>query len=170
MTDLKERVYQAFLDSNIVFTPEELSNIDYADFGLNNFETEGLNLIVYENNSRYCSKEMVLLPYQTCPEHLHPDRDGQPGKQETFRCRKGSVVLFVEGEDNGVNVKIPEGKEKYYTVKHGIVLHPGEQYTIFPNTKHWFQAEGEGAIISEFSSNSDDASDVFTDPNIKRVN
>ena len=47
---------------------------------------------------------------------------------------------------------------------------PGEQYTILPNTKHWFQAGEEGAIISEFSSNSDDSSDVFTDPSVKRVN
>ena len=170
MIDYKEKVFQAFLESNIVFTSDELSSIEYADFGLSNFENEGLNLIVYENNDRYCAKEMVLLPYQTCPEHLHPNRNGEPGKQETFRCRKGSVVLFVEGESNGVTVKVPEEKEKYYTVKHGIVLKPGEQYTILPNTKHWFQAGDEGAIISEFSSNSDDASDVFTDPNVKRVN
>ena len=54
-------------------------------------------------------------------------------------------------------------------MKHEILLLPGEQYTIMPNTKHWFQAGAEGAVISEFSSNSDDASDVFTDPNIKRV-
>ena len=170
MIDYKEKVFQAFLESNIVFASDELSSIEYADFGLSNFENEGLNLIVYENNDRYCAKEMVLLPFQTCPEHLHPNRNGEPGKQETFRCRKGSVVLFVEGEANGVTVRVPEGKENYYTVKHGIVLMPGEQYTILPNTKHWFQAGEEGAIISEFSSNSDDSSDVFTDPSVKRVN
>ena len=67
MIDYKEKVFQAFLESNIVFTSDELNNIEYADFGLSNFENEGLNLIVYENNDRYCAKEMVLLPYQTCP-------------------------------------------------------------------------------------------------------
>jgi D-lyxose ketol-isomerase len=34
----------------------------------------------------------------------------------------------------------PQGDEAYYTVFHEIVLHPGDQYTIPPNVKHWFQA------------------------------
>jgi len=46
---------------------------------------------------------------------------------------------------------------------------PGHQYTINKNTLHWFQAGEEGAVISEFSSSSDDASDIFTDSRIKRV-
>lgn len=48
-------------------------------------------------------------------------------------------------------------------------LLPGEQFTIPPNTHHWFQAGEEGAIVSEFSSTSRDAFDIFTDPRIKRV-
>ena len=63
----------------------------------------------------------------------------------------------------------PVGDEKYYSVYHEIVLLPGEQYTIDKNTLHWFQAGKEGAIISEFSSPSDDVSDIFTDPRIKRL-
>ena len=46
---------------------------------------------------------------------------------------------------------------------------PGDQYTIPPNTLHWFQSGDEGAIVSEFSSTSRDESDIFTDPRIKRV-
>ncbi|EUJ45707.1 D-lyxose/D-mannose family sugar isomerase [Listeria riparia] len=170
MNTYKKRVQQFFLDSQIALTKDELANIDYADFGLNNIEIEALNLIVYINNNRYCAKEMVLLPGQTCPEHHHPDRNGQPGKQETFRCRKGKVYLYVEGPEKevGISSKIPAGKEAFYTAKHEIILHPGAQYTIDPNIKHWFQAGEEGAIISEFSSPSDDASDIFTDPNIIR--
>ena len=79
------------------------------------------------------------------------------------------MYLIVEGKSGDVKAKVPNGKESFYTVKHEILLLPGEQYTIMPNTKHWFQAGAEGAVISEFSSNSDDASDVFTDPDIKRV-
>ena len=52
---------------------------------------------------------------------------------------------------------------------HEIILSAGEQYTIEPNTKHWFQAGDEGAVVSEFSSPSDDASDIFTNPTIQRV-
>lgn len=170
--DYQDRVKAAFLASGIVFTEAELASIDYADFDLNNLEVEGLNLIVYINNERYCAKEMVLLPQQTCPEHRHPARGDSAGKQETFRCRKGKVYLYVEGPGTAETIKsqIPAGKEDYYTVFHEIELHPGEQYTIDPDIKHWFQAGEDGAIISEFSSPSDDASDIFTDPNIKRVN
>jgi D-lyxose ketol-isomerase len=48
------------------------------------------------------------------------------------------------------------------------VLGPGEQYTIPPNTLHSFEAGDEGAIVSEFSTTSRDALDVFTDPRIVR--
>ena len=54
-------------------------------------------------------------------------------------------------------------------VFHEIALSPGQQYTIPPDTLHWFQAGDEGAIVSEFSSISRDESDVFTDPRIRRI-
>ena len=165
----QQKVKEYFINSGTMFTPIELASIEYADFGLNQPEIEGLNLIVYENNDRYCAKEMILLPGQTCPEHLHPHRGNQEGKMETFRCRRGKVYLYVEGEPTMMTNRVPKGKEAYYTVFHEITLEPGEQYTILPNTKHWFVAGQEGAMISEFSSNSDDASDIFTDPHIRRV-
>ena len=46
---------------------------------------------------------------------------------------------------------------------------PGEQYTISPDTLHWFQAGDEGAIVSEFSSTSSDEADIFTDPRAQRL-
>jgi D-lyxose ketol-isomerase len=155
----------------IAITKEEHEHIEIADFGLNDITNIGLELVVYENNDRYCAKELVLFPRQMCPEHRHPPLSKRNnGKQETFRCRWGEVYLYVEGEPTrkpkGV---VPEKYKKYITVWHEIVLHPGEQYTITPNTLHWFQAGDEGAIVSEFSSSSDDASDIFTDPNIKRI-
>jgi D-lyxose ketol-isomerase len=48
------------------------------------------------------------------------------------------------------------------------VLGPGEQYTIPPDTLHSFEAGADGAILSEFSTTSRDALDVFTDPRIVR--
>ena len=89
------------------------------------------------------------------------------GKEETFRCRYGKVYLFVEGEENERHVDPPD--KEHFTVLHEVVLNPGEQYTIPPNILHWFKAGNEGAVISEFSSHSDDASDIFTDPRIKRI-
>ncbi len=111
-----------------------------------------------------------MLPGQTCPEHRHPPREGDPGKTETYRCRNGVVYLYVPGEPT-VNMKgrVPEGSEDYYTVFNEVELTPGDQYTIDPDTLHWFQAGREGAIVSEFSSPSDDESDIFTDGRIKRT-
>ncbi|HIC88610.1 MAG TPA: D-lyxose/D-mannose family sugar isomerase, partial [Anaerolineae bacterium] len=43
-----------------------------------------------------------------------------------------------------------------------------DQYTLMPDTKHWFQAGPEGAIVSEFSTTSRDEYDIFTDPDIRR--
>ena len=82
-------------------------------------------MVTYINTDRYCAKEIVLFPRQTCPEHRHPDRNGQRGKQETFRGRYGEVYLNIAGPS--------------------------------------------GAVVSEFSSTSDDESGIFTDPRIKRI-
>ncbi len=156
--------------AGIVLTPEERANIEVADFGLGELEKTGLELVVYVNTDRYCAKELVLFPGQTCPEHRHPPVDGEPGKMETFRCRKGRVWLYTEGDPTPQpKARVPAGSEPYYTVFHEIELAPGQQYTLPPNTRHWFQAGEEGAIVSEFSSTSRDESDVFTDQRIQRI-
>jgi len=43
------------------------------------------------------------------------------------------------------------------------------RYTLAPDTLHWFQAGAQGAVISEFSTRSVDAKDVFTDRDIQRI-
>lgn len=157
-------------ENNIVLTEDEVKSFEVADFGLGNIRDLGLQLVVYVNTDRYCAKELVLLPRQTCPEHLHPPINNSQGKEETFRCRKGTVFLYVPGpESQVIHAKVPKGYEEHLTVWNEIMLLPGEQYTIHPNTLHWFQAGEEGAIVSEFSSTSTDENDVFTDPRINRI-
>jgi D-lyxose ketol-isomerase len=166
----QERAAAMLAQTGIELTSEERDNIEIAEFGLGELERTGLELITYVNTDRYCAKELVLFPRQTCPEHRHPPVDGEPGKMETFRCRWGKVWLYVEGEPTSqLQGQVPKGSEDYYTVFHEIELNPGEQYTIPPNTLHWFQAGDEGAIVSEFSSTSRDESDIFTDPRIQRM-
>src|SRR5690348_6159115 len=80
-------------DAGIVLTPDEESAIEVAEFGLDEHDKTGLQLVVYVNTARCCAKELVLFPGQTCPEHLHPPFDGTPGKEETFRVRNGTVYL-----------------------------------------------------------------------------
>ncbi|MHB1244498.1 MAG: D-lyxose/D-mannose family sugar isomerase [Gaiellaceae bacterium] len=135
--------------AGIELTPAERDAIEVADFGLSRLREQGLMLLVYVNTERYCAKELVLYPGQTCPEHRHPPFDGTPGKEETFRCRRGLIHLCVAGEE--------------------LMLRSGEQHTIPPDTLHSFTAGPEGAVVSEFSSTSRDELDVFTDPAVSRA-
>lgn len=146
----RQRAAAMLTDAGIVLTPAERKAIEVADFGLSRLEEIGLQVVVYANTERVCAKELVMFPRQTCPEHRHPPVGDEPGKEETFRCRQGTVHLHVEGAAE-------------------IVLRPGEQYTVPPNTLHWFQAGDEGAIVSEFSTRSRDELDVFTDPQVART-
>ena len=167
---LQVRTADILTHAGISLTPQEHANIEIAEFGLGEVERTGLELVVYVNTDYYCAKELVLFPRQTCPEHRHPPINEQPGKMETFRCRTGKVWLYVEGEQSPeIHAHIPIGSEPNYTVFHEIELQPGEQYTIPPDTLHWFQAAEVGAIVSEFSSASRDEFDIFTDPRIKRL-
>jgi D-lyxose ketol-isomerase len=152
--------------AGVVLGDAERAAIEVADFGLSRLRKSGLQLLVYINTDRYCAKELVLFPGQTCPEHRHPPFDGTPGKEETFRCRRGLVYLYVEGEPTADPAcEPPPGA---YTVRHELELRPGQQHTIPPNTLHWFQAGPEGAVVTEFSSASRDELDEFTDADVRR--
>ncbi|MBB6670804.1 D-lyxose/D-mannose family sugar isomerase [Cohnella nanjingensis] len=169
--EMQQKVDQFLSERGIVLTPHEMGKIEIAELGLDEYETTGLALLTYVNNDRYCAKELVLLPKQTCPEHKHPPLSpSNPGKMETFRCRWGEVFLYVEGDPaHQPKAVVPESSKPYYTVFHEIVLRPGDQYDIPPNTFHWFQAGDQGAIITEFSSACNDETDVFIDPRIIRI-
>ena len=147
--EARERAAAVLGEAGIVLTPRERENIEVADFGLGRLEEIGLQIVVYVNTDRVCAKELVLFPHQRCPEHRHPPVGGEPGKEETFRVRRGVVHLHVDGAGD-------------------ILLAPGEQYTVPPDTLHSFEAGDEDAIVSEFSTTSRDALDVFTDPAIVR--
>lgn len=157
--------------ARVAVTPDEIEAMEIADLGLGDIRRVGLEVIVYENNDRYCAKELVLLPRQTCPEHRHPRVNGRnPGKKETFRCRYGEVYLYVAGERTPKpKARIPRKYRAYLTAGREIVLRPGDMYTLPPNALHWFQAGDRGAVVSEFSSTSTDENDLFTDPHVRRV-
>lgn len=166
----QSKALEYFEKAGIILTAKEKSKIEVADFGLGNIDETGLELLVYVNTERVCAKELVLFPHQTCPEHRHPSVRNELGKEETFRCRWGKVYLYVPGERTmNPKVKPPQRRAKYYTVGHEIVLNPGDQHTLQPNTSHWFQAGEEGAVISEFSTKSRDEMDIFIDPDIQRI-
>lgn len=168
--DARDRSLELLDQAGIALTEDEQENMEIVDYGLDDLERIGTQIVVYVNNDKYCAKELVLFPGQVCPEHRHPPLGDYPGKQETFRVRHGTVHLFVEGEPTRQpEAQPPEDRSEYFTAEKEIVLEPGEQYTIPPDTKHWFKAGEDGAVISEFSTRSIDEEDVFTDPAIDRI-
>ncbi len=167
--EARRKALEMYEKAHIILTDKEKEGLEVADFGLEDLWNTGLEIVTYVNTERCCAKEMVLFPHQTCPEHRHAPMPGTAyiGKEETFRCRYGTVYLYVDGEPTpNTQVQPPKGA---YTVSHEIVLHEGEQYTMLPDTRHWFQAGDEGAVISEFSTKSMDEYDIFTDENVKRM-
>ncbi|MGB6649159.1 MAG: D-lyxose/D-mannose family sugar isomerase [Bacteroidota bacterium] len=168
---IRKRSLTLLRKAGIVVTKEEANAMEVADFGLDDIKRIGLQLVVYENNDRYCAKELIMLPRQTCPEHRHPPNgDQEPGKVETFRCRWGRVFLYTVGEPTkNPAAVLPRKYRPHFTVKKEILLEPGDQYTIPSDTLHWFQAGKKGCVVSEFSSSSHDESDVFTDPHVQRI-
>jgi len=95
----REKAYKILKKARIAVTPREKDNMEVVDFGLNDLDHYGIEVVVYETNDRYCAKELALFPRQICPEHYHPAVDhANIGKQETFRCRWGEVYLYVKGE------------------------------------------------------------------------
>lgn len=164
------RAIEFFEKAGIVLTLEEKENIEVVDFGFGDLARIGLEIVTYVNTERCCAKEMVMFPHQTCPEHRHPNVNGQLGKEETFRCRWGKVYLYVPGRKTPKpHCAPPKGREKHYKVWREVELQPGRQYTLFPDTLHWFQAGDEGAVLSEFSTKSWDEKDIFTDPAVQRI-
>jgi D-lyxose ketol-isomerase len=166
----QQKAAQMLADAQIVLTEEEQNNIEVCDYELGDLNRIGTEIVIYVNTARTCAKELIMFPGQICPEHFHPQIGDYPGKEETFRCRWGEVYLYVPGEHAANPLgKVPEERRQHFTVWHEIHLKPGEQYTLKEQTRHWFQAGPEGAIISEFSTQSFDKLDIFTDPEIQRI-
>src|SRR5215470_18018309 len=167
LEDAQQYTAERLAEVGIVLTAAEQAAVEVADFGLSRLAETGLQLVVYVNTDRYCAKELVLRPGQTCPEHRHPPFEGTPGKEETFHCRSGLVYLYVEGAPTSEPACVPPPGD--YTVGHEIELRPGMQHTIPPGTLHWFQAGPAGAVVSEFLTTSRDELDEFTDANVVRT-
>lgn len=159
-----------FARIGVVLSEQEKQRIEVADFGLGALKQFGVQLITYVDTTRVGAKEVVLMPGQICPEHRHPPVNGGPGKEETFRCRFGTLYLYVDGPPTrSPQGHVPEDRREHFTVWHEVVLNPGDQYTVYPDTLHWFQAGPEGAVMSEFATPGTDEYDRYTDPGVARI-
>ena len=165
----QRRAAEMMRAAGIHIRDEEIDKIEVVDFGLSRLAAEGVQVFTMVSTDRMAAKVLVLFPNQTEPEHWHPQVGNDPGKQETVRHIWGDLRFYVNGDDNMEEGFIVDGKESAYTLRHELLLKPGDQLTFEPYEKHWFQAGPRGAVLYSFSTTVRDGLDGFTDPDIQRI-
>jgi D-lyxose ketol-isomerase len=155
--------------AGIYVTNQEAESIEVVDFGLSRLHTEGVQVLTLLQTERISVKVLALFPNQTEPEHWHPPVADEPGKEETVRVISGTLYFYIPGENTFKEGFLIKGKEHCYTVRHEIVMRAGDQITLAPGVKHWFQARDEGVVMYSFSTVARDALDLFTDKDIVRI-
>jgi D-lyxose ketol-isomerase len=155
--------------AGIFLTDTEARSIEVADFGLGRLDREGAQILTVVQTERISVKILVLFPHQTEPEHRHPRVGDDPGKEETVRVVSGTLFFYREGEGNVEKAAIPEGKRDVYTCRRRVKMRPGDQITLPPGERHWFQAREEPVVMYSFSTVARDVLDVFTDPAVERT-
>jgi D-lyxose ketol-isomerase len=155
--------------AGIHVTDKEAEGIEVVDFGLSRLQKEGVQVLTLLQTERISVKVLALFPNQTEPEHWHPPVAGDPGKEETVRVISGTLYFYIPGENTFQEGFLVKGKEHCYTMRHELVMRPGDQITLAPGVKHWFQARDEGVVMYSFSTVARDALDQFTDKDVVRI-
>ena len=141
---------------------------DVTDFGLGNFERNGLVLVNLCEEVEYCEKLMYARKGMTTPAHAHKK------KKEDIICRTGLLAIQVwlgrpdEAPNAEFDIQVNNEKIK---IKSGefVRLSSGERVTLVPGVYHEFFPETEECIIGEVSTANDDLNDnFFIDPDIGR--
>ena len=162
-TVVTQQVKDLIQKSGLALSVDEWSQLAVNDMGLGDITSEGFAFVDILRSAKLRITALVLLPNQTLPQHVHPPYGGEPGKEETLRVLYGHTKVFVEGEASA-NVRVPQGKDQYYTAKREIALDAGGQYTIAPGIKHWLQAGAQGSVNMTFQNRVDETKNIFDDP------
>jgi len=168
LADVCQQSVELITAAGLTLTDTDRQNITAADFGLSQLRTQGIQIVTLFATERIAAKILVLLPFQTEPEHWHPPVGDDPGKEEIIRAISGDLYFYIPGEDTVDKGFIVQGKEQCYTMRHEVDLAPGDQLVLPPGTKHWFQAGPRGAVMYSFSTCVRDILDQFSDPAIVR--
>jgi len=155
--------------SGILITKDEISKIIVHDWGLENFNEEGLMISTLFATDRISARVLVLFPNQTEPEHWHPVLPDNPGKEEIIRAIWGDLRFYLPGDNNMKEGFVPASNQQYYTLRNEITMKPGDQLILTPGTKHWFQAGTQGAVFYSYATCVSDGTDLFENPVIKRI-
>lgn len=165
----RRRAAEMIRAAGIHITDIEANRTEVVDFGLSRLEHEGVQVLTLVQTERISVKVLALFPNQTEPEHWHPPVGSDPGKEETVRIISGTLYFYVPGENTFKEGFLVKGKEHCYTMRHELVMRPGDQVTLAPGVRHWFQAREEGVVMYSFSTIARDVMDRFTDKDIVRT-
>lgn len=134
---------------------------DVTDFGLDNFDSEGLVLINLAEETEYCEKLMYAKKGQTTPCHGHKI------KKEDIICRNGELAIRIwqgrpDSADTSKSFQIKlNGDLNTFFSGDIITLQSGERITLEPGIYHEFYPISDECIIGEVSTANDDLHDNF---------
>ncbi len=112
-----EKSIEIIKKTGLILTPEEIEGMEIADFGLNEIEISGAQIITIVNTDQIAVKILIMLPYQTEPEHAHLAIGEYNGKEETIRCEWGELYLYSPGEPTpDPKAKPPANRRETYAV------------------------------------------------------
>lgn len=165
----RQQAWAMVKQAGVVVRDDEFAKMDVADVGLGELSATGLQILTLASTRVTGVKLLILMPHQIFPQHRHPPLGDYPGKEEIFRGQWGEAYLYVPGPATPNPRGHPPAHRRHtYDVWHEVILTPGDQHIVAPNTWHWFQAGPQGAVVWSFSSTVTDAEDQFTDPQITR--
>lgn len=142
-----------------------------SDYGTGQFTKLGFgaNMFVNNEDDRYMLMDFFLLPGQMLPEHYHLDTDKNPSKLEGWLVRHGVSYVYGEGEPTeNMKAVVPKcHMNGTVTVKHEVILHPGQFTGLNRATApHWQFGGPEGVIVTEVATVHDNNGVRHSDKNL----
>jgi D-lyxose ketol-isomerase len=143
---------------------------DITDFGLGDFDRNGLTLVNLASEPEYCEKLMFARRNQATPCHAHAR------KKEDIICRAGELALRLWPDKPVPGAELPgaflariDGQPAEIRTGAAFVLGAGSRVTLVPGVWHAFWPASAECIIGEVSTANDDARDnFFLDPAVGR--
>lgn len=144
---------------------------DVTDFGLGDFDHQGLTLINLAEHPEYCEKLMYARRGQKTPCHSHAK------KKEDIICRAGSLTIWLwadkptdDSQDSGKTVSVQiNGEPVVLPSGEPRELPAGHRVTLVPGVWHAFAPSSDDCVMGEVSTANDDEHDnFFADPRIGR--
>ncbi len=143
---------------------------DITDFGLGDFDRNGLVLVNLADEQEYCEKLMFARRGQATPCHTHAR------KKEDIICRAGELTLRLWPLRPAPGTAMPDafsvgidGQPAEVRTGEDIVLRAGSRATLVPGVWHTFWPSSPECVVGEVSTRNDDFSDnIFLDRGVGR--